>query len=171
MHAHSLAHQSSSHPWRWPGAIIALLCLHALCMGIVVFVATRDPSFALEPQAYKQAVGWDNARARKQASERLGWNVRVETSTSIDALGRRRVTCYLADAQRVAVRAAVVRLEAFHHARASDRLFVTLTPDPVGSYSAHLPMRRAGTWEYRISAQRDEDAFSAVITQNVGEDP
>lgn len=155
--------------WLWPAAIIALLGVHALAMAIVVFVATRDPSFAVEPNSYRKAVLWDNAQARRQASAQLGWAALIQTSDKVDLLGRRHVTFSLTDRDGVPVVAAKVSLEVFHHARAAERVYVQLTPDASGRYSADLPMRRAGTWEFRITAERYDSTYATVVTQEVGE--
>ena len=66
------------------------------------------------------------------------------------------------------VAAATVRLEVFHHARAADRVQVSLEPEENGTYIADVPMKRAGTWEFRIAARRSDDFFSNVVTQQVG---
>ena len=153
--------------WLWPGAIIGLLCVHAVGMVVVVFIATRDPSFAVEPNSYRKAVAWDSSRARVQASAQLGWTASVKAQRDVDPLGRRRVTCELKDKQGLPVAAATVRLEVFHHARAADRQQVTLSPEDHGVYSAWVPMKRTGTWEIRVSARRGGELFSTVLTEDV----
>src|SRR5512142_3421766 len=116
----------TARPWPWPVAIVILLCVHAIGMIVVVFVATRDPSFAVEPHSYKKAVDWDSAHAARLASDNLGWSAQIDTDTATDLLGRRRVRCELKDRQGVPVMAATVKLEVFHHARAAERLQVPL---------------------------------------------
>jgi nitrogen fixation protein FixH len=44
---------------------------------------------------------------------------------------------------------------------------VTLTPEDHGVYSALVPMKRTGTWEIRVSAQRGDELYSTVLTENV----
>jgi len=171
MQIDSSAHPNSARTWRWPAAIIALLCLHAAAMVTVIFVATRDPSFAVEPNSYRKAVRWDSAQAARQASAQLGWTVSVETEPVPDPLGRRLVRCTLQDKQSVPVVAALVTLELFHHARAAERLRVTLNPEEHGIYSALVPMRRSGTWEMRVTARRGNDHFSSTSTRRVGPNP
>lgn len=158
---------SRRRSWLWPGGIIALLCLHAVGMVVVVFIATRDPSFAVEPNSYRKAVAWDSSRARLLASDTLGWTATVKAQPAVDLLGRRRVTCELKDNQGLPIVAATVRLELFHHARAADRQQVTLTAEDHGVYSALVPMKRTGTWEIRISARRGDELYSTVLTEDV----
>lgn len=153
--------------WRWPAAIITLLCLHAAAMVAVIVVATRDPSFAVEPNSYDKAVAWDSSHARRHASEQLGWAARIVTEGAADDLGRRLVRCELKDKNGVPVAAATVNVELFHHARAADRVQATLNPEPHGVYSAWVPMKRTGTWEVRVSARRGQEMFSSTITHDV----
>jgi nitrogen fixation protein FixH len=67
----------------------------------------------------------------------------------------------------VPVLAATVHLEVFHHARATERVQVTLEPAEHGFYSASIPMKRAGTWEIRVTARRGQEVFSSTLTQDV----
>jgi nitrogen fixation protein FixH len=166
--ATSPAAQASGRAWFWPIAIIVLLSVHATAMLVVVFIATRDPSFAVEPNSYKRAVAWDSSQARRRASDQLGWSASIQTSDRVDLLGRRRITCRITDKDGVPVAAATVTLEVFHHARAADRVQVGLSPEENGTYSAELPMKRAGTWEFRIAARRGGELFTSVVTQQVG---
>lgn len=154
--------------WRWPAAIIALLCVHAIGMGVVVFIATRDPSFAVEPHSYRKAVTWDSARAEHRASDALGWVAAIDAEPALDLLGRRRVRCELKDHQGVPVVAATVTLEVFHHARAAERRRIALDAQDHGVYTALVPMKRAGTWELRLTARRGAETFSEVVTREVG---
>lgn len=155
------------HAWRWPVAIVGLLCVHAVAMVTVVFMATRDPSFSVEPNSYRKAVDWDISQARRRASEQLGWSAQIQVSPTADTIGRRQLSCRLTDKQGVAVVAATVQVEWFHHARAADRRRVTLEPEPDGSYSALLPMKRNGTWEFRITARRGSSLFNVAVTEQV----
>ncbi len=154
--------------WVWPTAIIAVLSLHALGLIVVVFIATRDPSFAVEPNHYQKALAWDGAAARLRASQQLGWSVSIQTDTTADELGRRRLSCRIVNKDGVAVVGATVQLLMFHHARAADRLEVSLNPEKDGTYAALVPMKRKGLWECRIAARRGDSLYNAVLMQEVG---
>jgi nitrogen fixation protein FixH len=134
---------------------------------LVVLIATRDPSFAVEPNSYKKALGWDASAARLRASQQLGWTASLQVEPNADITGQRRVVCRITDKNGVAVVGASVQLLAFHHARAADRVQVSLKPEQDGSYSVKLPMKRAGLWECRIMAKRGDELFSTVVMQEV----
>lgn len=156
--------------WFWPTAIIAVLSLHALALIVVAFIATRDPSFAVEPNHYQKALAWDGTAARLRASQQLGWSVTIQVYTIADALGRRRVACRIVDRYGVAVVGATVQILLFHHARAADRLQVSLSPETDGTYAAQVPMKRPGLWEIRVAARRDDSLYNTVVMQEVGGD-
>ena len=158
--------QPGKRAWLWPAIIIGGLAFHVLAMVIVVLIATRDPSFAVEPNHYQKALGWDGAAARLRASQQLGWTASLEVEPA-DVLGRRRLVCHIIDKDGVAVVGANVQLLMFHHARAADRVEVSLNPEKDGTYSALVPMKRAGLWECRIAARRGDALFKSVILQDV----
>ena len=60
-----------------------------------------------------------------------------------------------------------VSLEAFHHARAADRLRADLVVDGE-RYRTTLPMRRPGVWEIRVQVERGAERFSTVLQREVG---
>ncbi len=152
----------------WPAVIVGVLALHVTTLLVVVFVATRDPSFAVEPNHYQKALAWDGSAARLRASKLLGWSVSLQADTATDILGRRRLMCRILDQDGIAVVGATVQLLIFHHARAADRVQVSLSPEQDGTYAALVPMKRAGLWEFRLAARRGDALFNTVIVQQVG---
>ena len=157
----------AGRPWLWPTIIILGLSIHVIGLVLVVLIATRDPSFAVEPNSYQKALGWDASAARLRASQQLGWTATLQADQNADILGRRRLVCRIVDKDGVAVVGANVRLLMFHHARAADRVEVNLNPEKDGTYSAFLPMKRAGLWECRVAARRGDALYNAVIMQEV----
>ena len=157
-------------PWLWPTIIIGALSVHVLALVVVAFIATRDPSFAVEPNHYQKALAWDGSAARLRASQQLGWTVSLQADTTADELGRRRLVCHIADKDGIAVVGADVQALIFHHARAADRVQVSLSPEKDGTYAALVPMKRAGLWECRVAVRRGDALFSTVVMQEVGEE-
>ena len=111
-------------------------------------------------------MGWDGTAARLRASQQLGWTASLQVEPA-DILGRRRLVRHIIDKDGVAVVGANVQLLMFHHARAADRVEVSLNPEKDGTYSALVPMKRAGLWECRIAARRGDALFKSVILQDV----
>jgi len=157
----------TGRPWLWPAIIIGVLSVHVIGLVLVVLIATRDPSFAVEPNSYQKALGWDASAARLRASQQLGWTATLQVDQNADILGRRRLVCRIVDKDGVTVVGANVQLLMFHHARAASRVEVNLNPEQDGTYSAFLPMKRAGLWECRIAARRGDALYDAVVMQEV----
>ena len=45
--------------WWWPWFVVALLVATAGGQGIMLYAATHDPTFAIEPDYYQKAVAFD----------------------------------------------------------------------------------------------------------------
>jgi len=153
--------------WLWPALIVAGLALHVTTLVIVVLIATRDPSFAVEPNHYQKALRWDATAARLRESHQLGWAASLQLDPVSDVMGRRHLVCRIRDKNGVNVVGAIVHLVIFHHARAADRVHVTLDPEQDGTYTATVPMKRPGLWECRVDARRGDDVFDTVVMQDV----
>jgi nitrogen fixation protein FixH len=148
---------------RWPMAIIGMIALHAVAMLAVIFIATRNPSFSVEPDHYQKALAWDRLAARQQASRLLGWQAEVSTGAQLDDARTRRLECRILDRDGKPVTGATVTILAFAHARGEDRLHVNLHEAEAGVYAARAPMARPGLWELRLSALRGADLFTTTI--------
>jgi nitrogen fixation protein FixH len=153
--------------FRWPIAIVAMIALHATAMVVVIVHASRDPSFAVEPNSYQKALAWDAFSARRHASDLLGWSARAHTERMLDAGRTREIDCDIVDRAGHPVSGATVALLAFPHARGDQRTRISLRETEPGKYSAHAPMVRDGLWELRLVAQRGADVFTTTMLHTV----
>lgn len=149
--------------WQWPLLIGALLTLGVAVNVVLMVAATGDPSFSVEPDYYGKAVRWDDRMAQERRNADLGWRVEIEAIPAGDGC---TVAVAIVDRAGDPVEGADVTVEAFHNARASSVLKATLSATGTG-YTAPLPMRKAGLWEFRICARRGEETFTAVATRDV----
>jgi len=154
---------------RWPFIILGLLSAHVLLMLVAVTIAIHDPSFSVEPNYYQKGLSWDESRAQLRASEKLGWQVHVEASESVDPLGRRAVSFVLTDSAGKAIEGATLSVDYFHHAHAEQDFQATPASDPSDGrrFSQVLPMRYAGTWEFHFIAKARGKTFIASSTEYV----
>jgi nitrogen fixation protein FixH len=152
----------------WPKAIVGLIALHITFMVIVVVVATRDPSFAVEPNHYQKALAWDQQAARQRQSAELGWQVSVQSEARLGVDGQRAVDLRLVDRAGAPVTGARVQVLAFAHARGQDRLRLGFHEASPGEYHARGPLGREGLWELRLEARRGAAVFAATILHQVG---
>jgi len=156
---------------RWPIAIVGIIALHATAMVAVIAIATRNPSFSVEPDHYQKALGWDRLAARKQASDLLGWKAEVATDAQLDGNKTRRLDCRILDHEGKPVTGATVAVLAFPHARGEERVHMDLHEAEAGVYSARAPMARAGLWELRLSALRGPDLFTTTLMHSASTSP
>ena len=156
---------------RWPIAIVGIIALHATGMVAVTAIATRNPSFSVEPDHYQKALGWDRLAARRQASDLLGWKAEVTTETQLDSARTRRLECRIVDREGKPVTGASVAILAFPHARGEERVHLDLREAEAGVYDVRAPMARPGLWELRLSALRGPDLFTSTILHTARANP
>jgi len=149
----------------WPFVIAGALGLHVVGSLVMVYFATSNESFAVEPDYYRKALAWDDKRAQDRDNAELGWQ--LEFTVEPVAAGRDpilRVELTTADGQPVAD--AIVAMEAFPNARRDDILTATLSAAESG-YETTMPMRRDGRWEFRFVATRGDDKFTYTESRHV----
>lgn len=152
---------------RWPAGIIALLGMSVVIQTFAIFVAHGDPSFAVEPDYEQKAANYNDVIAQRQANAALGWTASVRTSPADRPSDAVVVRVRLVDKTGDAVEGADVSFDACHVGRASKVFHSSLSPDASGDYSAELPANRSGIWEFRVTATRTGEVFTAKIRQDV----
>lgn len=152
------------HAVLWGGVVASLLGLQAAMCAVAVFLATSDPSTAIESDYHERALRWDEAMAAVRASDALGWTGVIEVDSAPDHLGRREIRLSLTGADGSPVRGADVRVTCFHLARASNVLESALAPRSgrPETYVGAAPMRKSGVWEFRVRARRGDDEYLKV---------
>jgi nitrogen fixation protein FixH len=151
----------------WPAAIIGALAIHVVVSLATVWVATSNPSYAVEEDYYQKAVHWDQRQAQERVNEELGWNLTLAISGPPMIGEPAELELVIADRDGRPLDGAAVSVEAFHNARADRILRAPLIPGEMGRYSASLAMRRQGVWEFRITATRGETKFTHRETRYV----
>lgn len=159
--------RETRHRLVWLGLILALLAGQIVLMLVMVYLATSDASFAIEPDYYQKSLHWDAVAAQARQNEWLGWSAKIELGPSVRVTGERTLTCTLADRTGRPLDGATVDAVAFSHARGSDRTALTLLPAGSGRYEAPLRFARVGVWEFRLAIQRGSDTFTYVEQRDV----
>lgn len=153
-------------PRLFPGIVFGLLGLNAAVVGITLYLAHSDRSFAVEPDYYQKAMAWDSAAAQRERSAALGWTASLTVGDPTSA--GRVITLTLTDRSGAPIQEADASIIAFHNARAADHFTANLRPtETPGRYAAALPLERPGLWEFRISAARGQDSFATVIRRDL----
>jgi len=155
----------------WPWIIAGALALHVVASLVVVFVATSNPSYAVEEDYYQKALHWNDKRAQDRTNEELGWILNL-TVRPAETLGEEpTLEVHLADAGGEPIDGAVVAVETFHNARADDILRAGLDPVGEGVYRTTLPMRHNGRWELRFTVDQGGDHFTHTETRHLFVEP
>ncbi len=150
---------------RWPAFIAGALALQVLASLVTIYVATSNPSYAVEDDYYQKALAWDAKRAQDRDNLKLGWQLRFEVEPATSARDPAVLSAALTDANGLPVDGALLAVEAFHNARADNILSATVSGRGDGRYSASVPITRQGVWEFRFVAQRGDDRFSHTETR------
>ncbi len=153
----------------WPGLLIGLLAMQLGMSSLVMWLALHDRTFAVEPNYYQRAVEWDQRSAARRAAAAQGWSLDVTTGPARSALGDRELLVQLSERDGRPLCDAVVRVSAFHHRTAKDRLALELTPitDNAGTYGTLAPLRRAGTWELRVTVEKERQIWTETLLIDV----
>jgi hypothetical protein len=149
----------------WPYIIAGALALHVVGSMVMVYFATSNESYAVEPDYYRKALAWDERRAQDRHNTELGW--RLEFAVEPAAEGHDPTLLIdLTDADGTPISNAAVSVEAFSNRRRDDILTATLRSTGTG-YAAPMPMRGSGRWEFRFNVTRGETLFTYRETRHI----
>lgn len=148
---------------RWPALIVGALVIHVVASLVTVFIATSDPSYAVEEDYYQKALAWDERRAQDRHNRELGWQLDAEVAPPPAAGSTSTLTVRLADGSGRPLEGARIAVAAFHNARADQILRAEPTVNGAGSYACALAMRRSGVWELRFTVDRGPDRFTHTV--------
>jgi len=152
----------------WPYLIAGALALHVVVSLIVVFIATSDPSYAVEEDYYQKAIDWDEKKAQDRSNADLEWLFEFTVKPPDRPGDQPLLEVTLRDAAENPLTGATVSVEAFHNSRSADILRAVLhaSGEP-GVYRASMPMQRNGRWELRFSVRRDDQLLTRSETRHL----
>jgi FixH len=134
----------------WAYVPFGLLGSLSLMLGWMVHIAVSDPGFAVEADYYNKAVNWDRSRSQQAESDKLGWQVQVETNSGAET---HQLIVHLKDNQGRPLSGAIIAVSAFHLARSANPLDLhQFDEQPGGVYTTDFAPDRSGLWELRIAA-------------------
>jgi nitrogen fixation protein FixH len=136
----------------WPFLIVALLSVSVVANVLLLIKATDDPAFAVERDYYAKAVRWDQHQQDQADSDALGWRAALKAAPE-------RLEVRLLDRDGRPITDAVVKVEAFHNARANRIITGELSAEGGGLYALSHHFDRRGLWEYRLVAERSGERF------------
>lgn len=144
--------------WVWPAGIVGLLAMNMSIVGVTVYLATGDPSVAVEPDYYAKAVRWDETARQQQRNRELGWTASADAGP--DGRGGARVVVRFAGRDGAGLSGLTVAGVAFPNVRSSDRQPLAFTAQDDGAYAAPLRGARPGLWQLRLRAEAGGETFT-----------
>lgn len=146
----------------WPIGIAIILALTVGANIWVAIIANDDPSFAIENDYYRKAVGWDSTMAQMRENARLAW--RVEPALDpYTARNGSTLHVRLSDSSGAPIHGATVRVAALYNARAGQVLEGTMLSDTPATYALHLPVTHPGQWEVRFDIHRGSERYTSSV--------
>ena len=151
----------------WPVIIAGALAFHVVASLVVVFIATSDPSYAVEEDYYQKALAWNDKRAQDRTNETLGWSIDFSVEPPAAPGDQSTIEVTLQDGHSSPLNGAIVSVEAFHNARSADILKFQLTPEGEGTYRSSFPAKHNGRWEIRFTIEHDGELFTHSETRHL----
>ncbi|MES2305539.1 MAG: FixH family protein [Gemmatimonadota bacterium] len=147
----------------WPTIVITVLGANVVLGIVLARVANSDSHFAVEPDYYRKAVGWDSTMAQGSRNHALGWQV-IPHIGPVASRGTTPLELEIRDATGEPLVGATVSVDAMAVAYANDaeQRDLPATAQP-GHYAAPVNMAHTGLWEYRVSAFRGTERFTANL--------
>ena len=143
----------------WVGFILSFFLIQAVIWTIAIWVTATDQSHAVVAGYDEKALLWDEEKARRAASARLGWQSNLDIDSDSDIRGFRQVTFEIRDANEMPVKQATIEMTAFHRARVAQRQLITVSEAGDGIYTGQVQVRKSGLWQFDGWARKGDDTF------------
>jgi len=144
---------------KWGAIIVGILGTSFTVGMVMLYVSASDPSFAVEPEYYDQALNWDEHAEQRRVNAELDWRIEIQEQPGFTA-GVRTLTVTLTDRDGNPIEEATVGVIAFHNARSANRFEFPMIPAGAGVFTAEQPLTRAGHWEFRFTVVAPETTFT-----------
>lgn len=122
--------------------------------GLLIYRATSDESFGVEPDYYAQALAWNEAAEQREVNARLDWAVAVRNQAAGMA------TVEVRDSAGMRVEGARISVIAFANDRSRQRYEVAVSEMDQDGYRLQRPSDRKGAWHLRLRIERANDVFT-----------
>jgi nitrogen fixation protein FixH len=145
--------------------IFVLLGVNAGVVGVTIYAAVTDRSFAVEPEYYRRALEWNQTARQRERNAALGWA--VEVASLEPRVAGLRVAVRVRERHGAPVSGAQVAVLAFAESRAGRRYEATLAEGEAGAYTGDLPVAEpaGGLWLVRVAVSRGGDLYTAEVAR------
>jgi len=147
----------------WALVPVALLLSSALGVGWMAIVAVRDPHFAIEPDYYQKAIGWDRTQAQAATNQRLGYTITAPGVVKFDVHGLASLELTIRDRNGQPVTGAQLTARAFANAYSGKLLHVGFEEQAAGRYRAKFAVDHPGQWVLQLAGSLGGELFTADV--------
>ena len=151
----------------WTGFILMFFLIQAVIWTVAISATANDRSHVVVAGYDEKALMWDEEKALRAASVRLGWRAEISVSSGGDIYGIRNVTIKLQDANQTPIEKATLELTAFHRARAADRQQIEVSELSHGVYSGMIRIQKSGPWQFDGIAKKGDDTLLISERQSI----
>ena len=151
--------QEKTAQFLWTGFIVLFFVIQAIIWTVAITLTASDKSHAVVSGYDQRALNWDEERALKNASEKLGWQANVFVDPAADIRKFHVITLQLQDSESKPVEQATLELNAFHRAEAADKQILSFSEVGKGVYSGKIRIHKSGLWQFEGRFRRDKDVF------------
>lgn len=144
---------------RWVWIVMVLLVAHVSLMSWAVVKATTDRNAAVIPDYYARSTHWDEQKAMKAASDRLGWQVTLTQTGERDALGDHGVAVRVVDPEGNPVKAGSAELTYHHDAYPDEARTLVMKADAEGRLGGMVRIGRRGFYTLAIVVRSGDEVY------------
>jgi len=144
----------------WPLLVVLVFVGNMAVAATILVIANSDPSFAVEPDYYDKALGYEREVEQRRRNLELGWSLSLPDLVRTADDGVCELLVEVADRGGAPIDGATVTMTAFPIARAGDRAEVSFDAVGAGRYAARLTHPRPGLWELRLRVERAGEVFT-----------
>jgi nitrogen fixation protein FixH len=157
--AQSIAQKEKTAQFLWTGFIVLFFVLQAILWVFAITLTANDKSHAIVEGYDEKALRWDEEKALRAASARLGWKSDISVDAEGDLRGYREIRVNLVGADDTPLTGANVNLRVFHRAYAGEPQVLDLKETEPGIYVAKVLIYKTGLWQSNGQAELDGNVF------------
>ena len=149
--------------WQFPAIVIGLLLFSVGSQVYLVASSQSDGGAQVEKNYYSRALGWDETQQREAVSDALGWHMAIRATVGGD------VVITVTDSRGEPVNGLSGAVELRRPSVAAGAGAAPLVSTGPGTYSAALPVKNAGLWDFTVTATGEDAAqFQSTVRLDIG---
>ena len=151
----------------WPILLTSLISIHVVSVVVMVFVATHDNSFAIEPDWYLKGLNYEQTAQQQRENSRLGLVGPTRRRPTADRHEPAQRDLHGPRPHGPARKNATVDLVAFAHLRANNARGAFCCRARAKNTAPRLAFADPGIWEFRLVITRGPETFTQIVKREI----